>query len=311
MRVFIAGATGVYGRAVIPRLVRRGDSVVALARDVSSPTPIAGPAGELAHGDLITDSPEHLAETIRGCDAALHLATAIRPGATGPDGVNTTAELRTTGTRNLLDAVHIARVPVYLQQSIVMAYVNGGDRWLDETTPFEASADRAATVSPVDEMERMVRALDPQQVRWCILRGGSFVGPDTAQDAVLDRLRAGTLRVPGDGSNWVSFIHVEDMADATVAALDRAPAGSTYNITDTPVQNGPYLDRLASTLGVAPPPRDRDAPRPRSFRCSSRAAQQVLGGSLAAASGRRHRVTGNRVWRIGTRQEEETRDDEP
>jgi len=277
MRVFIAGATGVYGRAVIPRLTARGDQVVALARDVASPSPIAGPGVEFVRGDLIQDTPEQLAEAMRGCDAVMHLATAIRPGATGPDGANTTAALRTTGTRNLLDAVHLARVPVYLQQSIVMGYIDGGDRWLDETTPFEASADRAQMVSPVEQMEGMVRALDPQQVRWCILRGGSFVGPDTAQDAVLDRLRAGTQRVPGDGANWVSFIQVEDIADATVAALDRAPTGSTYNITDTPVQNGAYLDRLAALLGVTPPPRDAEATRPRSYRCSNDVARQALG----------------------------------
>lgn len=277
MRVFIAGATGVYGRAVIPRLIARGDQVVALARDVASPSPIAEPGVELVRGDLIQDTPEQLAEAMRGCDAVLHLATAIRPGATGPDGVNTTGALRTTGTRNLLAALQIARVPVYLQQSIVMGYIDGGDRWLDETTPFEASADRAQMVSPVEEMEGMVRALDPQQVRWCILRGGSFVGPDTAQDAVLDRLRVGTQRVPGDGANWVSFIHVEDIADATVAALDRAPAGSTYNITDTPIQNGAYLDRLATLLGVAAPPRDAEATRPRSYRCTNDAARQALG----------------------------------
>lgn len=277
MRVFIAGATGVYGRAVIPRLVARGDTVVALARDVASPSPIAGPQVELVAGDLLHDGPERLAAAMQGCDAALHLATALRPGAAGPAGENTTAALRTTGVRTLLEAVRAARVPVYVQQSIVMAYVDGGDAWLDEDTPFEIGSDGALPGAPVLEMERLVRALDPQQVRWCILRGGAFVGPGTAQDTVVERLRAGTLRVPGDGGNWVSFIHVEDIAEATVAALDRAPSGSTYNITDVPIQNGAYLDRLAALLHVPAPPRDPDRPLPRSYRCSSEAARQALG----------------------------------
>ncbi|MCC6236034.1 MAG: NAD(P)-dependent oxidoreductase [Dehalococcoidia bacterium] len=276
MRVFIAGATGVYGQAVIPRLVARGDTAVALARDPGRVPELGGPQVELVEGDLVHGPVERLTELMGGCDAAMHLATAIRPGATGPDGANTTAALRTTGTRHILDAVLAAGVPVYLQQSIVMAYVDGGDRWLDEDTPFETAADRATTTSPVVEMEAMVRALDPREVRWCILRGGSFVGPGTAQDAVLERLRAGTQRVPGDGSNWVSFIHVEDIAEATVAALDRAPAGSVFNITDAPIRNGDYLDRLAELAGVAAPARDATAPLPRSFRCSSEAARRVL-----------------------------------
>ncbi|MEZ4503607.1 MAG: NAD(P)-dependent oxidoreductase [Dehalococcoidia bacterium] len=276
MRVFLAGGTGVYGRALIPRLLERGDSVVVLARDVAGAASIAGSGIEVVAGDLLRDSPATLAKHMHDCDAALHLATAIRPGAMGPDGANTTAALRTTGTRTLLDAVRAAGVPIYVQQSIVMAYADGGDRWLDEDAPFDTSADRTPAVSPTLEMERMVHDLDPQQVRWCILRGGSFVGPGTAQEGAIERLRAGTLRVPGSGSNWVSFVHVEDIAAATVAALDRAPAGSTFNITDTPIRNGEYLDRLAGLVGAAPPPRDGDAALPRSYRCSNEAARREL-----------------------------------
>lgn len=276
MRVFIAGATGVYGRAVVPLLVDRGDSVVALARDVESASSMAGPNVSLVAGDLLRDSPGRLAEAMAGCDAVLHLATALRPGATGPDGDNTNGALRTTGTQHLLAAVVAAHVPVYVQQSIVMAYADGGERWLDESATFEASPERTEMVAPVVEMERMVRALDPQQVRWCILRGGSFVGPGTAQERVIERLREGTLRVPGDGSNWISFIHVDDIAEATVAALDRAPAGSTFNITDEPIRNGEYLDRLAALIGVSTPPRDAESPRPSSYRCSNEAARRAL-----------------------------------
>jgi len=275
--VFVVGATGLYGRALIPRLVAKGDTVVAFARDMERVGALLGADVDPVTGDVLHESQARLAEAMRGCDAVLHLATAIRPGAAGPDGTNTTAALRTTGTQRLLDAVRAAGVQTYIQQSIVMAYIDGGDRWLAEDTPFEASAERGAMVSPVAEMERMVRSLDPQHVRWCILRGGSFVGPGTAQDGVIERLRAGTQLVPGDGSNWVSHIHVEDIAEATVAALDRAPAGSTFNITDTPLRNGDYLDRLAALLGVPKPNRDPDAPRPRSYRCTNEAARRVLG----------------------------------
>src|SRR5690606_8289631 len=106
----------------------------------------------------------------------------------------------------------------------------------------DTSEARSGMSSPVVQMEAMVRDLDRGEVAWTILRGGSFVGPGTFQDATVERLRAGTLTVPGDGENWVSFIHVEDMAEATVAALTRAPAGSTFNITDEPIRNGEYLD---------------------------------------------------------------------
>lgn len=277
MRIFIAGATGVYGQAVIPRLLDRGDTVVALARDVSRVGAIARPGVELVTGDLLDGNTEQLTAAMHGCEAVLHLATAIRPGATGTEGANTTAALRTAGTRHLLDAVLAAGVPAYLQQSITMGYIDGGETWLDEGTPFASTPGQVTAISSVVDMEEMVRALDPQRVRWCILRGSLFVGPGTMQDDVLERLRAGTQQVPGDGSNWISFIHVEDIAEATLAAIDRAPAGSVFNITDTPVRNGDYLDRLAALLGVPSPPRDAEAPHPRSHRCSNEAASRILG----------------------------------
>jgi len=277
MRVFIAGATGVYGRALIPRLIARGDQVVALARSVDHAQSIALPGVELIEGDLLHDDPERLREAMAGCDAAAHLATAIRPGATGADGANTTAALRIEGTQRLLDAVSAAGVGRYVQQSIVMAYPDGGDRWLDEDTPFDQSEERAATAHPVVAMEAMVRALDPGRIAWTILRGGSFVGSGTAQDAVIERLRSGTQTVPGDGRNWVSFIHVEDIAEATLLALHEAKGGAVFNITDEPILNGDYLDRLATMLDVPAPARDPATPKARSFRCSNTAAKTALG----------------------------------
>src|SRR5438477_12781017 len=105
MRVCLVGATGVYGRALIPKLVARGDEVVALVRTPERAATIASPHVELFEGDLLRSSPERLREMLDGCDAVAHLATAIRPGATGADGANTTAALRTDGTRRLVEAI--------------------------------------------------------------------------------------------------------------------------------------------------------------------------------------------------------------
>lgn len=134
-----------------------------------------------------------------------------------------------------------------------------------------------APARPVVEMEALVKALAPATVAWSILRGGLFVGPGTRQDATLAALHDGSLTVPGDGRNWVSFVHVDDYADAVVAALHSASAGSVYNVADEPIRNGEYLDRLAAALGMAAPPRDAAAPLPGSLRCRSAAIRDELG----------------------------------
>jgi len=278
MRIFLVGATGVIGRALVPRLLERGDSVVALVRSRERATAIDRPGVTLVDGDLLTIGESGLAGALDGCDAALHMATALRPGSPGLGTTNTNAALRIEGTSVLLAAVLRAGIARFVQQSIVMAYPDGRDDWLDESTPFDTSGARAETSRPVAEMERMVRALDPRTAAWSILRGGPFVGPATFQDGAIERLRAGTERVPGDGLNWISPVHVEDYAQAVALATHSpAAAGRVLHVTDGPIRNGDYLDRLAERLGVTHPPLDLNAAAPRSCRCSNRAAQEVLG----------------------------------
>lgn len=276
MRVFIVGATGVLGRPVVRALVASGDTVVALVRSLERAQPIAGPGVELYEGDLLREAPARLASMLNGCDAAAHLATALRPGSPGLGQTNTSAALRTDGTRAVLDAVMVTGVPRYVQQSIALAYVDRGDDWVDESTPFYRAPDNPVP-PPHETMEAMVRGLDSSRTAWMILRGGAFVGPDTFQDRTIAGLRADTERVPGDGQNWVSFVHADDYADAVVSALRSPLRQGVFNITDEPIRNGDYLDGLAERLGLPAPPRDTNVSRPRSYRCTSAAARQALG----------------------------------
>jgi 2-alkyl-3-oxoalkanoate reductase len=277
MKVFVVGATGVLGMAVIPRLLSRGDQVLALVRSLNRAVRIMRDGVEVVEGDLLEIAPESLQEILSGCDAAVHLATALRPGSAGLGTTNTNALLRTVGTRRLLDAVLASGVPRHVQQSIAFPYADSGDTWLDERTPFYDAAEVGGPGSPVVEMEGMVRSLDPALVEWVILRGGSFVGWNTRQDQVLTELKDGSLRVPGDGSNWVSFVHVEDYGEAVVAAIHSSVKGIVLHITDEPIRNGDYLDQLANLLGLPAPLRDLEAPLPRSNRCSHEAATEALG----------------------------------
>jgi len=271
VHVFIVGATGVIGQHLVPQLVARGDRVTALVRSTERAAPIAGPGVELVEGDLLQVGEDELTELLEGCDAAAHMATALRRGSPGLGTTNTTAALRIEGTTKLLRASERAAVRRYVQQSIAFAYVETGDEWVTESTPLR---DAGAIGGVTMEMESLVRAAD---LEWMILRGGIFVGPGTFQDDTVAGLRAGTERVPGDGSNWVSFVHVADYADAVALALDAPEAGATLNINAEPMRNREYYERLAEALGVAMPEFDPETPMRQSFRCSNAAAREVLG----------------------------------
>lgn len=279
MQVAVAGATGVLGRALIPLLLAQGHRVIALARSLDKARAVLPPDAEIRQCDLLApqQGPD-LPALLHGCDAMLHIATAIPADMDAPGAWDSNTRLRTEAVETLLDAARQAGVTRYLQQSITMAYPDCGDAWIDESTPLDQTPRRGGITNPVVTMEGLVRSR-AGQMQWCILRGGSFVGPATFQESDIAKLRAGTLAVPCDGHNYVSLIHVDDMAAACAAALVRAPNGSVFNIVDEPLRNGDYLDRLADAVGCPRPPRAPDQPCPPSWRCSNAAARAALAWS--------------------------------
>lgn len=278
MLVCVVGASGVVGRSLAPLLSRRGHEVRALVRSLEKSRDLADTGAEVERFDLLeVGEAKRLPRLLSGCEAVVHTATAIPSDSSASGAWDANTRLRTEGTRVLLEAALAAGVEAYVQQSIALAYPDGGERWIDEDTPLDASPERAEVVAPVRVMEAQVRSVDPGRLRWTVLRGGTLVGPGTAQEAVIARLHDSKETVPGDGEAFLSLVHVEDFARAAEAAVRRARPGSTLNVTDEPIRQGEYLDRLAELTGAAPPPRDRSMSHPPSLRCSNRYAREALG----------------------------------
>jgi nucleoside-diphosphate-sugar epimerase len=282
MKVALVGATGVLGRALIPQLLVKHE-VRALARKPESIQAQFGTQVEALECDLLApEIIEKLPALLAGCEAVIHAATAIPPTANmnTPGAWEANTRLRIEGTAHLLAATLQVGAQIYIQQSIVMAYPDCGDQWISEVVPFRRldNNDKPVNVAVI-EMERQVRAVPTDQLRWCIMRGGIFVGTGTFQDDTIAGLRAGTEKVACEGKSYMPLIHFEDMASAVVAAIERAPAGSTFNIVDKPIRQRDYLDRLAAAVGAPQPARDPEASCPISQRCANQAGQNALGWS--------------------------------
>ena len=201
--VAIVGASGVLGRATLPRLLEAGYRVRALVRHEAQATRLAALGAESVVGDIL--QPESLPTLLQGCDAAMHLATAIpRNRATADWSLND--RIRREGTAYLLSACQVAGVRRYIQQSIALLMTGQGEAWVDETA---APVANPVTRSALD-MERQVQASDRD---WVILRGGLFYGPGAGAEAGWRAAaREGTLRLPGDGSAFISLGEASDMA---------------------------------------------------------------------------------------------------
>jgi nucleoside-diphosphate-sugar epimerase len=257
--------------------------VLGLVRDERRAQELFAPVSarfEFAEADLLERGLEsRLPAIFAGCDAVIQAATAIPSDPATPGAWDRNTQVRIRGTGRLQRAALQAGVGTFLLQSVVMAYPDGGDQWLDETTHIDSSAARRTITHPVAIMESMMYLFQrqPKPIRWCILKGGLFVGEGTGQDRLLTRLRAGQEVVPGEGRNFVSLVNVEDAAAAYVAALERAEAGSVFNICDEPVRYGDYVDRMAEMIRAPRPLRDSSKPCPPSWRCTNQRAFRELG----------------------------------
>lgn len=270
MRIGILGATGALGRQVVPRLIERGHLVRALVRQESDVARLRRIGIEAVLGDIL--DPGSLASGLHGCEAALHLATAIpRAGTPNPDW-SRNDRIRRHGTRNLLDACRKLGIERYVQQSIAHLVADGSSNLLDEGAPIQP-APRTASAA---DMEEMVRN---SGLRWTILRGGAFYGPHTGRDeAWRNDARCGRLRLPADGAGYISLAHVTDMADAVVLAAEIAPDHSLLAIVDDrPVTYTELFHHLAHVEG-GPDPQPGGPPTPwPSFRVSNARAREALG----------------------------------
>lgn len=222
MHIVVVGSTGVLGRHVVPRLLERGHKVRALVRREEQATMFRRVGVESVLGDILKI--DTLVQATQGCDAAIHLATAIPKGKDMDWSMND--RIRREGTQNLLTAATQNGLHRYIQQSVILVYGDHGAQIVDET----ASLQPGAVIQSAVDMENYVRA---SELDWCILRGGLFYGPGTGRDegwrqAVLDK----TLRLPGQGDGLISLIHVVDMARAMVDAVEKASAHSIFNVVD-------------------------------------------------------------------------------
>jgi nucleoside-diphosphate-sugar epimerase len=275
--VAVLGATGVYGRYLLPRLAAAGHHIRALVRTPASASAAVACGADVRAADIF--DPAALRAGLQGCDVAINLATALpSPAKLGGDS-NTNNRVRREGVPIFLAACAAAGVGRVVQQSIAMVHCGGGDQLVDETTPYEPAppgiVGEAIVVARAMEDLVAASALD-----WLILRGALFYGAGTGfDDDWFSRARAGKLRLPETGDDYVSLVHVADMADATVSALARWPSRQRLIVSDNePVRWRDLFGFVAASTG-GPHPEAGGPARFPSFRVRNARARAALGWS--------------------------------
>ena len=259
MRVFVAGASGAIGRRLLPQLIAAGHDVTGTTRSEAAAEAIRAAGAQAAICDALDAQALHAAVTGAAPEVVVHQLTALphRFDPRDKEIYASTNRLRSEGTRTLLDAARAAGARRMICQSIASAYAPGSVAEVkDEDAPLAlgAPAPFGDGVRAIEEMERAV--VGAEGLEGVVLRYGWFYGPGTyyADDgSMAEDVRRRRFPVIGKGTGLFSFVHVDDAAGATVAAVERGAPGIYNVVDDDPAPQREWLPAYAEAIGAKKP----------------------------------------------------------
>jgi 2-alkyl-3-oxoalkanoate reductase len=260
MKIFLAGATGVVGRQLVPLLVKRGHEVVATARTAEKAAALRAAGAVPVEADGLDRTSVQRAVAAARPEVVVHQMTAL---ATVTSFKNLDAalalsnRLRTEGTDHLLAAARAAGAQRFVAQSFTgWPNAREGGRVKTEEDPLDAhpAASMVQTLDAIRTLERAV--LGASGLEGIVLRYGAFYGPGTslaAGGSLVEAVRRRRLPIIGDGAGVWSFSHIADVAEATRRAIEGGPPGLYNIVDDDPAEVSIWLPELARVIGAKPP----------------------------------------------------------
>jgi 2-alkyl-3-oxoalkanoate reductase len=309
MRVFVAGASGALGAHLLPLLVADGHEVVAMTRTAAKEDRLRSAGARPVVADALDPDPVARAVGEAEPEVIVHQLTAL----SGPLDLRhidrvfaVTNRLRTEATDHLLAAGRAVGASRFVAQSYAgWPYARTGGAVKTEADPLDPDPPAALreTLAAIRHLEHAVTAAD-----WgegLVLRYGAFYGPGTGLSADPDAQMAAPVRkrqfpLVGDGGGVWSFVHIDDAAAATAAAVVQGAPGVYNVVDDEPAPVRDWLPELAVALGAKPP---RRVPRWLGRIVAGEAATVMMTDVRGASNARARRELGWELrypsWRLG------------
>jgi 2-alkyl-3-oxoalkanoate reductase len=262
MRIFVAGATGAVGKRLLPALVAAGHDVVGSTRSARTEQ-IRSAGAEPVVVDVLDEAAVRDAVVAARPDVVVHQATALAAMGTNMRRFDRdfamTNRLRTEGTDHLLAAATAAGARRFIAQSFTgWPNAREGGPVKTEEDPLDPDPPSACreTLDGIRYVERVVPAAEG--IEGLVLRYGGFYGPGTSlwtDGAHIDLIRKRRFPIIGTGAGVWSFVHMDDVAGATVAAVERGEPGLYNVVDDAPAPVSEWLPYVAEVVGAKPPRR--------------------------------------------------------
>ena len=262
MKVFVAGATGALGKQLVPLLVANGHDVVGMTRTEAKRDHLRNLGAQPVVADALDADAVGRAVGEAEPDVIVHQLTAI------PPAVNMrrfdrefalTNRLRTEGTDHLLSAGRAAGVKRFVVQSNAgVPYARTGGPIRREEDPLDHDPPPAMRqgLAAIRHLEAAVTGA--HWTEGLMLRYGWFYGPGTSialdpPGSQIGLIRKRQFPIVGGGTGIWSFVHIQDAATATVAAVEGGPAGIYNVVDDEPAPASDFLPVLAAAVGAKRP----------------------------------------------------------
>jgi len=256
MNIFVAGASGAIGRPLILELVRQGHKVTGTSRSEAGRRNLLEMGATPVTVDVFDESA--LIDALRKSQAEVvidELTSLPRDPAEIASALPGDRKLRIEGGGNLHRAAQASGVRRYIQQ-LSGFFLKSDGKLADESAPLATDATPGVAASARSYAELEARLANSGKMEAVGLRYGFFYGPGTwysPEGASADHVRRRESPIIGRGQAIWSWIHIDDAAMATVAAVTVPPG--IYNIVDDdPTPVSVWLPAFAQSVGAPPPP---------------------------------------------------------
>jgi dihydroflavonol-4-reductase len=253
MRVFLTGGTGFIGGQVAAKLRERGDEVRALVREPQRARDLTAAGCELVRGDVGDRSA--MAETLAGCDAAIHGAAIYEIGIPESDRPGM-YDANVVGTENVLRAALEARVPKVAYISTVAVFGNTRGRVVDESYEPPGRDFTSYYEQTKYEAHQVAKRLIADEGLPCVIvQPGGVYGPNdhSSLGQLMNQFLAGRLPALAFPEVGLNAVHVDDVADGILLALDKGNVGEAYVLGGLITTMREIIETLARVAGRRAP----------------------------------------------------------
>jgi len=250
MKVFVSGAGGFLGKAVVAGLVKRGNEVVGLVRTEEKGRVINNLGGRYVLGDLTKEGPWK--DEVQSAHRVVSLSWPIK--FTDRLSLDKMIDLNIQHSKEIVNLVNAAKNGE--AKSIFVTYDtlclgDRSDKWIEEPGAINPAGFCRPIGNSFDEIRR---AGENAGIPLVNVFPGRVYGNEGWFPYIVDRVRKGTWKMAGDGGNYMSLVHIDDLAAAYGEAVERLTHNESFVLADgSPCTQAEFTYFLAEMLGVDRP----------------------------------------------------------